>query len=393
PRHAGRGERLAGQPRSAHASGHARHGPRDGAGGRLRPPARNQDAGHVRAGRHAVGGQPAEGRAVALARDAAPRPDPPRADAGRGRRREVRDPRAHGRARARRRGHPHDLLGDARDPGDERQDRGDARGPDRGRAAARGGHAGGSPPPRPRRGAPGARGGGGDGGPRRAALARYKHELSAALAFALLLAAMAAAAPAFFSGQNLRDLALNNAPVLIVAAGMTLVILVGQIDISVGSQFAIASVAAGLLAKAGGGGPHPVAGRVLPGAGLRALTGAPGAGLGLPSIIVTLAMLVAWRDALRWTTEGAWVQDLPAGFQWFGLGQAAGQWLIVGAALGTLAVLAFVLRHLGAGRAVYAVGSDREAARLAGIEPVRVVFGVFLLMGALTGLAALLNAV
>ena len=50
---------------------------------------------------------------------------------------------------------------------------------------------------------------------------------------------------------NLRDLALNNAPVLLVAIGMTLVILAGQIDISVGSQFAVCSVCAGLLAKAG----------------------------------------------------------------------------------------------------------------------------------------------
>src|SRR5205085_3303031 len=53
----------------------------------------------------------------------------------------------------------------------------------------------------------------------------------------------------------------------------------------------------------------------------------------------------------------------------------------------------WALRHLSAGRAIYAVGSDHEAARLAGIEPQRVVFGVFVLMGALTGLAALLNAV
>jgi rhamnose transport system permease protein len=132
---------------------------------------------------------------------------------------------------------------------------------------------------------------------------------------------------------------------------------------------------------------------LLLGAGLGAVNGVLVGRLGLPSIIVTLAMLVAWRDALRWATEGAWVQDLPAGFQWFGLGQAAGQWLIVGAALGLLAGFAWMLRRLGAGRSIYAVGSDREAARLAGIEPSRVVFAVFALMGALTGLAALLNAV
>jgi rhamnose transport system permease protein len=113
----------------------------------------------------------------------------------------------------------------------------------------------------------------------------------------------------------------------------------------------------------------------------------------LPSIIVTLAMLVVWRDGLRWLTEGAWVQDLPASFQWFGLGQSRGQWLIVLSALAVTVGFGWMLRNLSAGRAVYAVGADREAARLAGLEPPRVVFGVFVLMGALTGLAALLNAV
>ena len=82
-------------------------------------------------------------------------------------------------------------------------------------------------------------------------LARYKRELSAAIAYAALLALVAFAAPAFYSAANLRDLALNNAPVLLVAVGMTLVILIGEIDISVGSQFAVCSVAAGWLANEG----------------------------------------------------------------------------------------------------------------------------------------------
>jgi rhamnose transport system permease protein len=224
-------------------------------------------------------------------------------------------------------------------------------------------------------------------------LSRYKRELSAALAYLALLVAVGAAAPAFFGAGNLRDLALNNAPVLLVAVGMTLVILVGEIDISVGSQFAVCSVAAGWLAKDG----VPVA-LLLPsvlllGALMGALNGVLVGYLRLPSIIVTLAMLVAWRDALRWVTQGEWVQGLPPNFQWFGLGQTSAQWLIVGVALGVLAAFSWMLRNLGAGRAVYATGSDAEAARLAGIEPRRVVFGVFVLMGALTGLAALLNAV
>jgi len=115
--------------------------------------------------------------------------------------------------------------------------------------------------------------------------------------------------------------------------------------------------------------------------------------LRLPAIIVTLAMLVAWRDALRWITQGEWVQNLPANFQWFGLGQNAGQWLIVIAAAVVLISFSWILRYLAAGRTIYAVGSDVEAARLAGIEPPRVIFAVFLLIGAFVGLAALLNAV
>src|SRR2546427_1090416 len=207
-------------------------------------------------------------------------------------------------------------------------------------------------------------------------LNRYKRELSAAVAYAVLLVAVGIIAPSFFSGANLRDLALNNAPVLLVAIGMTMVILVGQIDISVGSQFAIASVAAGWLAKSGVPIPLLLPCLIIFGAAMGAVNGALVGWLRLPSIIVTLAMLVAWRDALRWMTGGEWVQNLPPNFQWFGLGQALGQWLIVIIALAVLVGFSWALRNLGAGRAIYAVGSDAEAARLAGIEPPRVIFSV-----------------
>src|SRR3989475_4754570 len=224
-------------------------------------------------------------------------------------------------------------------------------------------------------------------------LNRYKRELSAAVAYAVLLVAVGIIAPSFFSGANLRDLALNNAPVLLVAIGMTMVILVGQIDISVGSQFAVAGVAAGWLAKSGIPIPMLLPCRIVVGAALGAINGLFVGWLRLPSIIVTLAMLVAWRDALRWVTGGEWVQNLPANFQWFGLGQSLGQWMIVATSVIVLVVFGWTLRILAGGRAVHAVGSDAEAARLAGIEPPRVTFSVFVLMGALVGLAALLNAV
>lgn len=224
-------------------------------------------------------------------------------------------------------------------------------------------------------------------------LNRYKRELSAAFAYALLLVVVGVVAPSFFSATNLRDVALNNVPVLLVSIGMTLVILVAQIDISVGSQFAIATVAAGLLAKAGVPVPLLLPSIVVLGAVMGAITGLLVGTLRLPSIIVTLAMLVAWRDALRWTTGGEWVQNLPPNFQWFGLGQSVGQWLIVFVAIIVLVVFSWALRNLSAGRAVYAVGSDAEAARLAGIQSSRVTFWVFTLTGTLVGLAALLNAV
>jgi rhamnose transport system permease protein len=215
----------------------------------------------------------------------------------------------------------------------------------------------------------------------------------AAIALVGVLLAVLVTAPAFFRVQNLRDLALGNAPVLLVALGMTLVILAGEIDISVGSQFGVCSVAAGLLAKAG----VPI-GLVLPivvalGAAMGALNGFLVGMCGLPSIIVTLAMLVVWRDALRWVTDGAWVQDLPPEFQWFGLSPGFAQGLIVTTAIAVLVITGWALWNLRAGRNLYAVGSDREAARLSGIDPRRVTLSMFTVTGALVALGAVLNAV
>src|SRR5262249_6545320 len=117
------------------------------------------------------------------------------------------------------------------------------------------------------------------------------------------------------------------------------------------------------------------------------------AGLRLPAIVVTLATLVAVRESLRYFREGEFVRNLPSGFQWFGLSQAAGQWTLVAIA-GVLAVIvAYGLANYAGGRAIYATGSNAEAARLIGIRPRRVVLGVFIVSGLLSALASLLNAV
>ncbi len=222
---------------------------------------------------------------------------------------------------------------------------------------------------------------------------RYRREISIALAIVALWIVMAFAAPAFFTASNQRDILMANMPVLIAALGMTLIILTRQIDISIGSQFAICGVAAGLLAKSGLPLPAVALAVLLSGAALGAINGALVAWVRIPSIVVTLATMVALRDGLRWATQGAWVQELPRSFQWFGSTLAASQIVTAGIAAVLLAGVAWGLRNLTVGRAVYAVGSNENAARLAGIDAARVTFWMFTAAGALTGCAALLNAV
>jgi rhamnose transport system permease protein len=220
-----------------------------------------------------------------------------------------------------------------------------------------------------------------------------RREYSLLLALGCLLFFLALASPGFFSAANLRDLALSNVSVLVAAIGMTIVILLGQIDVSIGSQFAVCTVAAGLLAKAGL--PMPILLIAIAAAGLvlGTINGALVAWLGIPSIVVTLATMAILRDALRWITGGEWVQNLPANFQWMGLSQAAGQALIAIVAAALFLLCAWAMRYVAAGRAVYATGSNAESARLAGIQPRRIVFGAFACMGAFTGIAALLNSI
>jgi rhamnose transport system permease protein len=224
-------------------------------------------------------------------------------------------------------------------------------------------------------------------------LERHRREVSLSVVILVMGAVLAVAAPGFFTFANQRDLVLANMPVLIVALGMVLVILTGQIDISVGSQFAICSVAAGVFARMGM--PTPIAGAAacLVGASMGAVNGALVAWVQIPSIVVTLATMVALRDGLRWATQGAWIQDLPPGFQWFGQTQTASELITIGCALALTAGMHWGLRNLAAGRVVYATGSDANAARLAGIGPELVTFAVFVITGALTGFAAVFNAV
>jgi len=219
---------------------------------------------------------------------------------------------------------------------------------------------------------------------------RFFRELSVLGALAAVLVGMAIFAPAFFSPQPLLSLLTREAPTLIVACGMACVIITRQIDISVGSMFSVCSVCAGLLAARGWPLLLVLPASVALGALLGAVNGLLVAGLRLPSIVVTLATMVTLRQGLNLVRQGEFV-NLPDRIQWFGLSQMAGQLVLVGASVVFLVALALAMRHVAAGRFVYAVGTDAEAARLAGIRPQLVTFLVFIFIGALTGLAAMMN--
>ncbi len=133
-------------------------------------------------------------------------------------------------------------------------------------------------------------------------------------------------------------------------------------------------------------------GAALSGAVFGAVNGFLVARVKIPSIVVTLATMIVLRDALRWITEGRWVRDLPQRFQWLGLGQTRGAVALALIAVSIFAMFAWALRNLVAGRHLYATGSNLEGARLVGIRTEGIVFSAFVLAGALTGVAAVLNA-
>jgi len=221
---------------------------------------------------------------------------------------------------------------------------------------------------------------------------KYSREFIVAGALALLLLSLAAFAPNFYEFQPLLSRFTSQMPALVAAIGITLVIITRQIDISIGAQFSMCGVVAGMVAAAG----MPLGVAILAAIGtgllLGAFNGVLVAWLGLPSIVVTLATMVTWQEALRLWQQGR-LMDLPGGIQWFGMSQSAGQGVVIAVSFVLLLAFAWGMRNLAAGRYVYATGTDAEAARLAGINPKLTTFGVFVLMGALAGIAAVLNMV
>lgn len=197
--------------------------------------------------------------------------------------------------------------------------------------------------------------------------------------------------PRFVAERNLQTIFLGNAYVAVAAIGMSMVIISGNIDVSVGSLIGVLAVLSGSIAVAG----WPIwlswLVPVLAGMAVNGVMGFLVAYLRIPSIVVTLGFLSILKGGLIMATGGAWISNLPPGYalaQMEPLGVPMPIWFMVLLTFGA----AFWMRYSGLGRSIYAVGGNAEAARLAGISRPKVVLQVFLLHGAFAGIASVLFA-
>ena len=198
--------------------------------------------------------------------------------------------------------------------------------------------------------------------------------------------------PRFLATRNLSDLLLGNAYIAVAAVGMSMVIISGNIDISVGALIGVLATISGSLAVAGA--PIIVTwfAPLVIGVAVMAAQGAVVAYLRIPAIVVTLGMLSILKGGLISITGGKWITDLPEGFhladmEVFGILPMPVLIMILATVLAAL-----WMRYSPRGRAIYATGGNAEAARLCGVSPQRTIVMVFALHGLFAGLASLVYA-
>ena len=205
----------------------------------------------------------------------------------------------------------------------------------------------------------------------------------------LLIFAVGIANPRFLQERNISDILQGNAYIAVAALGMTMVIITGNIDISVGSLVGLLAVISGRLVVAGAPSPLAWLAPLIVGAGFGALIGFLVAYLRIPSIVVTLGMLSIIKGILIIWTAGERVTDMPADYhlsQMRPLGIPMP--IIIMVALTIVVVL--WMRYSATGRAFYALGGNAEAARLSGLSQRRLLMTVFTLNGVFVGVASVM---
>jgi ribose/xylose/arabinose/galactoside ABC-type transport system permease subunit len=197
--------------------------------------------------------------------------------------------------------------------------------------------------------------------------------------------------PRFLAERNLQSIFLGNAYIAVAAIGMSMVIISGNIDISVGSLIGVLATLSGTLAVSG----YPIIvawlAPLLVGALVTALMGFLVAYLRIPSIVVTLGMLSILKGGLISVTGGAWITNLPDGYALAQLRPLGLPMPIYFMLLLTIAAAVW-MRYSATGRAIYAVGGNSEAARLSGISRERTIMKVFSIHGVFVGIASVLFA-
>jgi ribose/xylose/arabinose/galactoside ABC-type transport system permease subunit/ABC-type sugar transport system substrate-binding protein len=220
------------------------------------------------------------------------------------------------------------------------------------------------------------------------------------LSWALSLTALLSVAAAIFSLGTLHDVLLAMLPLSILVAGQLLVLLIGQIDLSMTAIMAIGSiVSASVMTRtdAGLGGLGASVSGVLAclaiGAGVGFFNGICTAILRIPSFIVTLAVMIAGNGAAVWyassVSETTSIGGLPHAFRMIGYGSLAGVPIALALSAVVLGVVQYILSRTVSGRRLYAVGHNPEAARVSGV-PVQ---GLTLCAFTASGFAAALAAV
>ncbi len=201
---------------------------------------------------------------------------------------------------------------------------------------------------------------------------------------------------AFLSTENFRDILLNISILIIVALAQTMVIITRGIDLSVGSMIGLTAMMVSYTVSAFPGMPIFLAiplGMTL-GAVLGSLNGLLIAVGGVPPIIATLGILSIYRGLVFFYSNGVWVNayQFPPEFRELTKGTPL---IVPNLILFAVAVIVGVylfLKYTRAGRDIYTVGSNPDAARLAGIPVKQTIFRVYLISGLLCGLAGVLWA-
>jgi len=179
-----------------------------------------------------------------------------------------------------------------------------------------------------------------------------------------------------------------------VAIGETLVLLTGSIDLSVAATLALSGMIVGMTISGHGGIPPAVT--LLMGMGVGAVLGSINGLLvtkgRIPPIIATLGTLSIYRGLVFAISGGAWVDahEMPKSFVYLSKNTALGIPNLVLIAIVVAVIFYYFLNHTRTGREVYAVGSNPEAARVAGLRVGRILFLVYLLSGILAGMAGVL---